>query len=256
MVQEAAYGRQSAMSLCLWAVLAILAGLPEARAESLASKVREGNRFFSQGKYADAEAVYLDAQVKNPGRPEVLYNLGNSLIKQKKYSQGVQSLSQSATRGDKVIRRNSWYNSGNALFEAGRFKDSAEAFVQALKLDPSDKDAKHNLELALLKLKEQKTGTGQKQKDSDPSEKGKQDKSSTGKDSEQPESQKPQNEKGSQRDQDSSAGRPESRKVQHPGSLTREQATQILDAVRAQELEQQRRLLETLARRRAAGKDW
>ncbi len=109
----------------------------------------------------------MDAQVKNPGKPEVLYNLGNSLIKQKKYSQGVQSLRQSANKGDKAIRENSWYNTGNALFEAGHFKDSAEAFVQSLKLDPSDKDAKHNLELALLKLKEQQqSAANQKPKNS------------------------------------------------------------------------------------------
>ena len=99
--------------------------------------------------------------MKNPGKPEVLYNLGNSLIKQKKYDQGIQSLRQSANKGDKAIRENSWYNTGNALFETGRFKDSAEAFVQALKLDPSDNDAKHNLELALLKLKEQQQSARQ-----------------------------------------------------------------------------------------------
>ena len=252
----AAVGRQSAMSFCLWAVLAIVAGLSEARAESLASKVREGNRLFSQGKYADAEAMYLDAQVKNPGKPEVLYNLGNSLVKQKKYSQGIQSLSQSANKGDKTIRQNSWYNTGNALFEAGRFKDSAEAFVQALKLDPSDKDAKHNLELALLKLKAQQESKSQKEKESENSKQGKQDKSSAGRNSEQPHTQKPQNENGSQGDQNGSAGQQQPQKAPHPGFLTREQAAQILDAVRAQEIEQQRKLLETLARRRANGKDW
>jgi Ca-activated chloride channel homolog len=258
MVQKVAYrsvavSRQSAVSICLLTMLAIFAAFSEARAESPASKVREGNRLFSQGKYADAETAYLDAQVKNPGRPEVLYNLGNSLIKQKKYDQGVQSLSQSAGKGDKIVRQNSWYNTGNALFEAGRFKDSAEAFVQALKLDPSDKDAKHNLELALFKLKEQQSNANQKQKDSDNSRQDKQNKSSAGKNAEQ--EQKPQKQTGSRRDQHNT-GQQESPKTPRPESISKEQAAQILDAVRAQELEQQRKLLETLARRRANGKDW
>ena len=255
--KSAVGSRRSAVGISLLAVFAILLGSSELRAESLASKVREGNRLFAQGKYAEAETAYMDAQVKNPGKPEVLYNLGNSLIKQKKYSQGVQSLRQSANKGDKVIRENSWYNTGNALFEAGRFKDSAEAFVQSLKLDPSDKDAKHNLELALLKLKEQQqSAANQKPKNSDNS---KQDESSSGKNGQQqrqqPE-QEGQNKSGGNKDQAESARQQESSKAQRAGSISKEQAAQILDAVRAQELEQQRKLLEMRARRRSNGKDW
>ena len=220
-------------------------------------RVRKGNRLFAQGKYAEAETAYLNAQVKNPGKPEVLYNLGNSLIKQKKYSQGVQLLSQSANKGDKAIRENSWYNTGNALFEAGRFKDSAEAFVQSLKLDPSDKDAKHNLELALLKLKEQQqSAANQKPNNSGNS---KQDESSSGKNGQQQQQhseKEGQNKPGSNKDQTDSAKQQESSKVQRPGSVSKEQADQILDAVRAQELEQQRKLLEMRAHRRSDGKDW
>ena len=249
--------RRSAVGIGLLAAFAILTAFSELRAESLASKVREGNRLFAQGKYAEAETAYMDAQVKNPGKPEVLYNLGNSLIKQKKYSQGVQSLRQSANKGDKAIRENSWYNTGNALFEAGRFKDSAEAFVQSLKLDPSDKDAKHNLELALLKLKEQQqSAANQKPKNSDNS---KQDKSSSGKNGQQQpqqSEQEGQKKSGGNKDQPDSAKQQESSKAQLPGSVSKEQAAQILDAVRAQELEQQRKLLEMRARRTSNGKDW
>ena len=255
--KSAAVSRRSVAGISLLAVFAILLGSSELRAESLASKVREGNRLFAKGKYAEAETAYMDAQVKNPGKPEVLYNLGNSLIKQKKYSQGVQSLRQSANKGDKVIRENSWYNTGNALFEAGHFKDSAEAFVQSLKLDPSDKDAKHNLELALLKLKEQQqSAANQKPNKSDNS---KQDKSSSGKNGRQQQQQSEQegqNKPGNTKGQTDSAKQQESPKAQRAGSIGKEQAAQILDAVRAQELEQQRKLLEMRARRKSNGKDW
>jgi len=249
--------RQSAVAIGLLAAFAVLTAFSDLWAESLASKVRKGNRLFAQGKYAEAETAYMDAQVKNPGKPEVLYNLGNSLIKQKKYSQGVQSLRQSVNKGDKALRENSWYNTGNALFEAGRFKDSAEAFVQSLKLDPSDKDAKHNLELALLKLKEQQqSAANQKPKNS---ENSKQDKSSSGENGQQQpqqSEQEGQKKSGGNKDQPDSAKQQESSKVQLPGSVSKEQAAQILDAVQAQELEQQRKLLEMRARRVSNGKDW
>jgi tetratricopeptide (TPR) repeat protein len=224
-------------------------------AESLASKNNKGNRLFVQGKYEDAEKAYLDAQVKNPGRPEVLYNLGNSLIKQKKYSEGIQSLLQSVDKGDKGIKQNSWYNTGDALFTMGRFKDSAEAFVQALKLDPADMDAKHNLEMALMKLKQQQQkqpNSNQKQQNSANSN---QDQSSAGKENPQ-QTPKDRNESGSKKDQNNQARQQTDPEVQREGSISKEQAAQILDAARSQELEQQRKLLESRARQRAHGKDW
>ncbi len=44
--------------------------------QSVASKNRTGNQFFDQGKYAEAEKAYLEAQSKDSGRPELSYNLG------------------------------------------------------------------------------------------------------------------------------------------------------------------------------------
>jgi Ca-activated chloride channel homolog len=226
-------------------------------AESLASKNKEGNRLFAQGKYEDAEKAYLDAQVKNPGKPEVLYNLGNSLIKQNKYSQGIQSLLQSEDKGDKAIKENSWYNTGNALFSMGKYKESAEAFIQALKINSADSDAKHNLELALMKLKQQQqkqSDSNQRQQNSKNSNK---DLSAPGKgDRQQQPMPKNQNESGGRKDQNNQAKQPTAPEVQRQGSISKEQAAQMLDAVRNQELEQQRKLLESRASQRANGKDW
>jgi Ca-activated chloride channel homolog len=241
---------------CVVAIF-LLATASTLRAESVASKNKEGNRLFAQGKYEDAEKAYLDAQVKNPGRPEVLYNLGNALIKQNKYSQGIQSLLQSEEKGDKSLRENSWYNTGNALFSMGKFKESAEAYVQALKLDPADKDAKHNLELAMMRLKQQQqqkqSGSNRKQQNSQNSNK---DQSSPDKDNSQQQTPKNQNESGSRKDQNSQAKQQTAPEVQREGAISKEQAAQILDAARNQEIEQQRKLLESRARQRANGKDW
>jgi Ca-activated chloride channel family protein len=237
--------------------IAVILGTPfSLEAESLASKNREGNRLFAQGKYEDAEKAYLDAQVKNPGRPEILYNLGNSLIKQNKHDQGIQSLRQSIDKGDTGAKKNSWYNTGNALFSMGRFKDSAEAFIQALRLDPADHDAKHNLELALKKLKQQQnqSNSNQKKQSSDGSDA---EQASSGKDDGQPQpKQSSQNESGSGKEQNKLPKPQTPQEVQREGSMNKEQAAQILDAVRNQELEQQRKLLEHRARRKTNEKDW
>ncbi len=260
-IQSVVGSRQSAVRkrdiLSAWILVVILAAVSNLWAESLASKNNKGNRLFDQGKYEEAEKAYLDAQGKNPGRPEVLYNLGNSLVKQKKYSQGTQALLQSVDKGDRKIKENSWYNIGDALFSMGKFKESAESFIQALKLDPADKDAKHNLELALQKLKEQQqkqSGSNQKQQNSgNPN----QEQSSSGKDNrQQQQAPKDQNESAGKKDQNNQARQQTAPEAQREGSISKEQAAQILDAARNQELEQQRKLLEARAKMRAHGKDW
>jgi len=240
--------------MSIFAVAMILAAASNSRAESLASKNKEGNRFFSQGKYSDAEKAYLDAQVDNPGKPEILYNLGNSLIKQQKYDQGIHALRQSMGEGDKELKGHSWFNAGNALFLGSNYKDSAEAFIQALRLDPADIDAKHNLEMALMKLKEQeqqKSNADQKQNNS-----GNQNQSNAGKE-DQPQSggedpQDPGNQDGSNespKPYPDQGGRTE-------GSISKEQALQILEAVQDRELEEQRKLLERRTGRKGNEKDW
>ena len=224
-------------------------------AESIASKNKKGNRLFEQGKYADAEKAYLSAQVDDPGKPEILYNLGNSLVKQKKYREGVQSLGQSINKGDRRVKQKSWYNTGNAFFSEGNYKDAAAAFVEALKLDPADRDAKHNLELALLKIKQQqqeskKNQKGQEKQDSkDPNK----DQSSKGKDSRP---QKPEKDTGGSGAQNKEMNPRENRPAPSEGSLTKERAMQLLEAVKNQEIEEQRKLMARRARERAGGKDW
>jgi Ca-activated chloride channel homolog len=229
--------------------------LPVSKAETLAAKNKEGNQLFAQGKYEDAEKAYLEAQGKNPGKPEILYNLGNSLIKQKKYDQGVQSLRQSMNNGDKGIKASSWYNAGNALFSASKFKESAEAYIQALRLDPSDREAKHNLELALLKMKQQES---QPKDESSKQNKGASGKNSSGanKEDKQQANTNKSNNSGTPKEQKESMKSPASPNELREGSISREQALQMLDALKNRELEDQRKLLERQAAKPTNKKDW
>jgi tetratricopeptide (TPR) repeat protein len=221
----------------LFFISVIFANVSFSQAESPAAKNNKGNELYRQGKYADAEKEYLDAQVSTPGNPSVLYNLGNSLIKQKKYDEGIKALNQAIDKGDKTAKENSWYNKGTALFSKGQFKESAEAFIQALRLDPADKDAKNNLELALMKLKQQK----QESKNSD---------------------QKQQDQKQQDQNRDSAGQRPKEQNEpakptpRREGAVSKDKALQILDALQNQEKDEKRKLLERRALQPSNSKDW
>lgn len=244
-------------------ILAILLLLPTAYADSVGSKNKEGNRLFEQGKYEEAEKTYLAAQVENPNRPELLYNLGNTLLKQKKYNQAMQELRKALAKGDKGIQANSWFNAGNALFEIDNFKDSAQAYIQSLRINPRDRDAKHNLELALKKMKEpQQQGQQNKNQNQDNDDQQKQDSAQNQQAENQekkskPEKQHPQAENPQAQQNPNKPVRPESTQGdRREGSFSKDRALQILDALQNQELAEQRKLLERRARRKVTGKDW
>lgn len=224
-------------------------------AASAASRNKEGNRLFLQGKYQDAEKAYLDAQLEAPGRPELLYNLGNALVRQKKYDSAVQSLRQAASKADRGLQASSWYNLGNALFESGKLSDAAQSFIQALRINPSDRDAKHNLELTLRRMKEQNqnaAGSGSKN-DQQKQDKGEQENRADKNGQQNPQDNRPQNAGGQQDRQEQPQP---SQADRRDGSISKDRALQILDAMKNQELAEQRKLLERAARRKATGRDW
>lgn len=247
---------KSAWRMSMLPLLAALA-TPGTYAASVAAKNKEGNRLFQQGKYQDAEKAYVDAQLEAPGRPELLYNLGNTLIKEKRFEPAIQSLRQAVGKAERGLQANSWYNLGNALFESGNFQDAAQSFIQALRINPSDRDAKRNLELTLRRLKEQKQGASGKSSETDRQKKedGKQnDQNANSGQQERKNDQKQggpeeQNSREQHNQQPAAAER-------RDGSMSKDRALQILDALKDQELAEQRKLQERQARHKASGRDW
>jgi Ca-activated chloride channel homolog len=229
-----------------------------ARSESIAAKNREGNKLFDQGKYAEAEKAYLDAQTQAPGRPELSYNMGNTRIQQKEYKDALKWLGQAMQKADKGLQQQTWYNAGNALYAMGNFQDAIQAYVQSLRLNPADRDAKHNLELSWRKLEEEKKKQQNSQKqDQSQGDQKSPDKNQQGENQPKP---KPDPEKGQgdqqKQDKSQSANPQATQADRQDGNFSRERALQILDALQNQELADQRKALERAARKKAAGKDW
>jgi Ca-activated chloride channel homolog len=244
-------GRQNAAALS--AAILMLVGSTIAHAASVGSENKKGNRLFADGKYEEAEKAYLNAEVKSPGRPEVLYNLGNALIRQQKYDQALQSLQKSTEKGDKGLQEYGWYNSGNAYFESGQYEDAVKAYTKALRLNPTDTDAKHNLELALKKREEQKQSTSSNNQQNDRQHPG-QSKQDQEKKPQHTDDQKQQESKSE--DQNKAANPQATSAEQQEGLLSKERALQILDAIQSQELAEQQKLLERRARQKTNARDW
>jgi hypothetical protein len=90
--------------------------------------------------------------------PELHYNLGTALLRTGRQAEAEEHFARALQSVEPDLRQRTYYNLGNRYLEAARagppdgarFLDAAaEAYRNALRLDPRDVDAKWNLELAL-----------------------------------------------------------------------------------------------------------
>ena len=76
--------------------------------------IREGNKLYRSGQYAQAETKYRKALEKNAGNVRASYNLGCALMKQGKTEEADKqfSLVASSSQADKEFRSKNYYNKG------------------------------------------------------------------------------------------------------------------------------------------------
>ena len=118
--------------------------------------IRSGNNLYEDQKFKEAEVDYMKALEKNPESFKGQYNLGGALYKQENY-QDASDLYNSLTMKspDRTEQANAYYNLGNSLLKAQKYPESVEAYKNSLRLNPSDADAKYNMEFAKKMLKQQ-----------------------------------------------------------------------------------------------------
>jgi tetratricopeptide (TPR) repeat protein len=126
--------------------------------------IRKGNKQYEKGSYSESEILYRKANDKNYGSSDATFNIGDALYKQKKYEDaGKQFIENSSQVNEPGKKAASLYNLGNSLLEANKLQESIEAYKNALKIDPSNKEAKYNLGYAQNLLKQQQQQQQQKQ---------------------------------------------------------------------------------------------
>ncbi len=132
--------------------------------------MKAGNEAYVRGNYNEAQAAFQRATLEKPDNPVAHYNLGTALYRQGKFREAARtfqaSLSRHAEQAEDTLNRSSiLYNLGNAQFKVGDLTRAIEAYQQALRFDPQDTDAHHNLALARQLLKQQQD-LGQQQANS------------------------------------------------------------------------------------------
>ncbi len=147
------------------AALVLLAALL-AGCRSAAWNARQAERRYDAGDWAGAYQAFEKA-LDAAGNPAFAFDAGNALYRQKHYDQAAGRWR--GTLNEARFRQRSAYNLGNAAVRSaedatGPAKDSlldaaVAAYEDALRLDPRDRDAKWNLEIALRRRGERPGGS-------------------------------------------------------------------------------------------------
>lgn len=147
--------------------LALLLSLSNLFAQGIRTKVNKGNEEYKNEKYEDALVQYKDALLDDPLHEVAIFNEANAQYKLKKYEDAIASYQKLAGSSDINLASKSYYNIGNAQFQLNKLQESIDAYKRALELNPDDRDAKHNLEIARAKLKENAQKQQQQQQQQD-----------------------------------------------------------------------------------------
>jgi len=221
-----------------------------ARAQSVRSLISDGNSAYREQRYGEAEARYREALEEERALVPGHFNLGNALEQQGKHDEALREfeIAEAATpeTETKAFAR---YNRGNALFNAGQYREAADAFIDALRLNPDDRDAKFNLSLALKKLQEQQQQQQQDQQDKNKDKKDQQQQKN--KDEQKQDQQQDQQQKQEPQDQErQQAQRPQEK------TMSKADAERILEVLRNSEKDIQKKLRARQATRAKTDKDW
>jgi Ca-activated chloride channel homolog len=127
---------------------------------------RKGERLYASGDFAGS-AKALDRALAADATPVRAYKAGNAYYRMRRYEDAAARY-RLAAAGPQAIRQPSVFNLGNSLVRAAEeapergqlLLDAIAAYEEALRLDPTDHDAKWNLELALKRLEEDRMAGG------------------------------------------------------------------------------------------------
>ncbi len=116
--------------------------------------IAEGNKLYKQKQFDKAAEEYLKVTDKSNENVNAQYNLGNAFYRSNKVEAAEKVFDGVAENSNaKPIKTNAFYNKGVTLSNQKKLEESIEAYKQALRLTPTDIEARENLQKALNELK-------------------------------------------------------------------------------------------------------
>jgi len=219
-------------------------------AQSLRGSVNDGVDFYKQKKYADAEIKFKKGLDAEPNSFEAHFNLGDAYYKQNMYEQALTVYNTALSEAkDNNQKASVYHNIGNSLLKSQKLQESINAYKNALKLNPNDQETKYNLSYALSQLKNQQNQQNQKNQNQKDQQDKKQDQN------QDQQNQQNQNQDKNKPDQNKETAQ-DNLKQPEKDKISKEEAERILQALKNNEKDLQKKLRKKVGVPVETEKDW
>lgn len=234
----------------------------------------EGNQYFHDGKFSDAEAAYKKALTDNPNSQMAAFNLATTFLRQapelkndsfpNPQQQGGDGkepqLSQQLNSAIEILQnlaQNSpnpaivslaAYDLGNIAYRQQNYPQAIECYKEALRKQPKFNDARYNLRMAQLKNKDNQKNQNKNQ---DKNKDQQQDKEKDKDKDKDKDKNKDKNQDQQQQNQNKDKNQQQQNQQQNKGSMSGQNMDQILRSMQNQENATQQRVNAARAKQQA-----
>jgi Ca-activated chloride channel family protein len=220
-------------------------------AQTAHKELRQADKSYKSGNYANAEANYRKALEKD-NSTKGNYNLGNSTYRQERFDESVKHYQAAAEAAkDRTTKARAYHNLGNAHYQKGQYKESVDAYKNALRQNPNDIETKRNLTNALRRLPppppQQQDQQNQKGENKDKKDQ---------KDQKDQQQQDQQNQEEQKDQQQNDKQRQNSNSKEQPQDLSKQEAKELLEIMDQEEQKVQQKLKKAQAKKGRTSKDW
>lgn len=221
--------------------------------------IKKGNSLYNKDKFKDAEVQYRKALEMDPNSNIAKFNLGTSYYRQGNFDKAKESFDGVDNKQfDKNDLAGAYYNLGNSLLQNKKYEESIESYKKALVNNPNDKDAKYNLEYARRMLKKEQQQQNQKnqnqqnkqnQQQQQQQQQQNQDQKDKNKDNKQNQQQQQNQDKAQNKDQNK-------QQEQQKQKISKQDAERILQALANEEKNVQKKQKQKALVNRKLEKNW
>lgn len=197
--------------------------------------IRDGNKNYANGKYEDAEKNYQIALEKNAASVHGKFNRADALYRQQRFEEAAQQFGSIASNtNDKNLKAQAYHNLGNSMLQSQKFKESVDAYKNALRINPGDEDTRKNLAYAMQMLQQQQQQQQQQQNDKNENKDDKQ----------KQDQQQQQNDKKEEKkeDQQQKEQQQQQQQEQQKNQLSKQDAQRLLESMNNDEKKLQEKL--------------
>ena len=206
-------------------------------AQNKKSFLRDGNKLYADSSYNEAEMQYRKSLEKDQDYFNASFNLADAVYKQERYEESsalFDALKDNAPTETDLAKV--YHNLGNSLVKEQKLEEAIDAYKSSLRINPKDKDTRHNL--AITHKQKQQQEQENKDENKENKEEQEQDKDGENKEEEKENKEQEQNQENKEKQEEKKESKPEEKKEE----MSKETAEKMLEAIQQKEKELQEKL--------------